>query len=135
MAKFNITDYGFERTVWANIQLAKMCPGNNIAKFEEIMNDEDTANQLETMINITLILNQAFERKATREDPEREPRLLTKDILLDLDDDTLATVCLTALGEMKEGGKVTVEAEPIKKEEAEENQSSLMKAGSYTSAT
>ena len=119
MADFNITDYGFERTVWANIQLAKMCPGNNIAKFEELMNDEDTAKQLETMIDITIVLNQAFERKATRLDPNHEPRLLTKDLLLDLDDNTLATVCFTALGEFKEGGKVTVEAEP-KKEEAEE---------------
>lgn len=121
MADFNISDYGFERTVWANIQLSKMCPGNNIQKFTEVINSDDTEKQLNAMIDIAIILNQAYERKAKRLDPEHEEKLLSRELLLDMDEDTLSTVCLTALGQFKEDGKVTVDAEP-KKEKAEETE-------------
>lgn len=125
--------YKFERTVWANIQLSKLCPGHNIQKFDDLMNTEDTGEQFEAMINIIIIMNKAYERKAKRLDPEHEENYISREELLDMDEDTLSTLCLIALGQFKEDGKVTVEAEP-KKEEAEETELPSMTAGSSSSA-
>jgi len=117
MADFDFQKYRFERTVWANMELAKMCPGNNIAKFEEMMKGDDTVEKLNQMMDIIMIMNKAYERKAKREDPNHEENLITRDMLLDLDEDTLGKVSLAALGQMKADGEVTVEAEPKKNEE------------------
>lgn len=134
MGEFNLKDYKFERTVWANIQLAKLCPGNNIQKFTEVLSNEDTAKQLTTLIEIAVILNEAYERKACHLDPNHEKKLISREMLLDLDENTLSDVCMAALGQYAEDGKTTVDAEP-KKEEAEENESISPTAGSSTSAT
>lgn len=122
MGEFNLKDYKFERTVWANMQLAKLCPGNNIQRFSEILGEEDTVKQLESLIEIALIMNEAYERKASHIDPNHENKLLSKDLLLDLDENTLTDVCMAALGQFSEDGEVTVEAEQ-KKAEAEESES------------
>jgi hypothetical protein len=130
---FDLGEYQFERTVWANMQLSKLCPGGNIGRFTEVLEDEDTSKQLNTMIEVALILNQAAERKAAFLDPSHEKKLLDRELLLCLDENTLSDVCLQALGIFKEDGKITVDAEP-KKEEVEEIGSESMTAGSSTSA-
>lgn len=134
MADYEMMGYHFERTVWANIQLAKMCPGQNIDKFDELLNEPDTVKQFDYFMDIIEIMNKAFERKAKRLDPEHEEKIITREELLDLDEDTLTNMVLTALGSFKEDGEVSVIAEP-KKEEAEETEFQSMKAGSSFSAT
>ena len=131
---FDLGEYQFERTVWANMQLAKMCPGGNISNFTKLLEDEDTSKQLNSMIDIALILNEAAERKASFLDPNHEKHLLSRDLLLCLDEETLSSITLTALGVYQEDGKITVDAEP-KKEEVEEIESESTTAGSSTSAT
>ena len=127
------TKYQFERTVWANMQLAKLCPGKNLQKFDDVMNIEDTEKQLNTMIDIIQIMNKAHERKAKFYDPNHEENLVTTEELLNLGEEELGNLTLMALGQFKEDGKVTVEAEP-KKDEAEETELSSMTAGSFSSA-
>lgn len=134
MADYEMMGYHFERTVWANIQLAKMCPGQNIDKFDELLNEPDTVKQFNYFMDIIEIMNKAYERKAKRLDPEHVEKIITREELLDLDEDTLTNLVLTALGSFKEDGKVSVVAEP-KKEEAEETEFQSMKAGSSFSAT
>lgn len=131
---FDLGEYRFERTVWANIQLAKLCPGGNISKITEILEDEDMANQLNVIMDIVLILNEAAEKKAAFLDPNHEKKLLTKDLLLCLDESKLSDLCMQSLGIFKADGKVTVDAEP-KKEEVEVIESESTTAGSFTSAT
>ena len=131
---FDLGEYRFERTVWANIQLAKLCPGGNISKITEILEDEDMANQLNVIMDIVLILNEAAEKKAAFLDPNHEKKLLTRDLLLCLDESKLSNLCMQSLGIFKEDGKVTVDAEP-KKEEVEVIESESTTAGSFTSAT
>lgn len=133
MAEYTFGGYHFERTVWANIQLAKMCPGNDINKFDEVLNEPDTAKQFNYFMDIVSIMNQAHERKAKRLNPEHEEKLISREELLDMDEDTLTNLVLTALGQFKEDGKVTVVAEP-KKEEVEETEFTSMKAGSSSLA-
>lgn len=134
MADYEMMGYHFERTVWANIQLAKMCPGQNIDKFDELLNEPDTVKQFNYFMDIIEIMNKAYERKVKRLDPEHEEKIITREELFDLDEDTLTNMVLTALGSFKEDGKVSVIAEP-KKEEAEETEFQSMKAGSSFSAT
>jgi hypothetical protein len=133
MENFKITDYAFERTVWANMQLSKLCPGGNISNFTKVLEDEDTSKQLNSMIDIALILNEAAEKKACFLDSTHEKKLLSRELLLNLDEQTLSDTCLTALGIYQEDGKITVDAEP-KKEEVEEIESESTTAGSSTSA-
>ena len=131
---FDLGEYQFERTVWANMQLSKLCPGGNISNFTKLLEDEDTSKQLNSMIDITLILNEAAEKKACFLDPNHEKHLLSRDLLLCLDEETLSNITLTALGVYQKDGEITVDAEP-KKEEVEEIESESTTAGSSTSAT
>ena len=134
MADTNIYGkYKFERTVWANIQLAKLCPGQNIQKFEDLMSTDDTEKQFNTMMDLIIIMNQAYEKKAKRLNPEHEENLISREELLDMDEDTLSTLALIAMGQFKEDGKITVPAEP-KKDGAEESELPSMTAGSSSSA-
>lgn len=130
---FDLGEYQFERTVWANMQLAKLCPCGNISNFTKLLEDEDTSKQLNSMIDIALILNEAAEKKACFLDSTHEKKLLSRELLLNLDEETLSNICLTALGIYKEDGKITVDAEP-KKEKVEEIESESTIAGSSTSA-
>ena len=86
------------------------------------------------MIDIALILNEAAEKKACFLDSTHEKKLLNRELLLNLDEETLSDICLTALGVYREDGKITVDAEP-KKEKVEEIKSESTTAGSSTSAT
>ena len=126
--------YGFERTVWANMQLAKICPGNDIQKLEDMLTQSDTEKQFNAMMEIIEIMNKAYIRKYSRLEPNAEYNAITRDEMLDLDEEELGNLTLLAMGKYKEDGEVTVLAEP-KKEEAEETELSSMTAGSSTSAT
>lgn len=127
-------NYGFERTVWANMQLAKLCPGNNIQKLDELLTNPDTEKQFNSMMDIIEVMNKAFIRKYSKLEPESEYKAITREEMLDLDEDELGKLTVLAMGKYKEDGEVTVEVEPTKKEEAEESESLSMTAGSSTSA-
>lgn len=126
--------YGFERTVWANMQLAKLCPGNNIQKLDELLTDPDTEKQFNSMMDIIEIMNKAYIRKYSKLEPDAEYKTISREELLDLDEEELGNLTLVAMGKYKEDGEVTVLAEP-KKEEAKVNKSSSTTAGSSTLAT
>jgi hypothetical protein len=127
-------NYGFERTVWANMQLAKLCPGNNIQKLDELLTNPDTEKQFNSMMDIIEIMNKAYIRKYSKLEPDAEYKTISREELLDLDEDELGNLTLIAMGKYKEDGEVTVYAEP-KKEEAKVNKSSSTTAGSSTLAT
>lgn len=126
-------DYKFERTVWADIQLAKLCPGNDIKRIEELLTCEDTEKQFNSMMDIITIMNEAYIRKAKKIDPEEDFKLISREELLDLDEDTFTKLTLIAMGKFEKDGEVSVIAEP-KKDEAEETESISMNPGSSTSA-
>lgn len=129
----------FERTVWAERKLAKMCPNNNIKLFPELLQTEDTDKQFEVMEEMIIILHMAYERKKRFEHEEIENIEITKEMLDNLTEDELTKLAVKAFDSFKKDGEVTVEAEP-KKEKAEEitpitTESTLMIPGSSTSAT
>jgi len=133
----NFDELKFARTVWAERQLCKLCPGNNIQKFEELLSTEDTDNQLHTLERVIVIMHEAYDRKEKFLNPEHECTELTEEMLENLTEDELSKLALKAFSDFKIDGEVSVETEPIKKDEAEElpaNESISMIPGSSTSA-
>ena len=135
----NLNDLKFERTVWAERKLAKLCPNNNIKLFPQLFEIEDTDKQFDVMEEMIIIMHLAYERKKRFEHKEIETIEVTKEMLDNLTEDDLTALAVRAFDDFKNHGKVTVEAEP-KKEEAEEDlqttvESTSMTLGSSTSAT
>lgn len=115
----DINEIRFERTVWAERQLAKLCPNNNILKFQEVLATEDTTKQFDALEDMILILHQAYERKMKFLGKKFEPIELTRDILECFNEEDLANLATRAFADFKIDGEVTVDIEPTKKEKAE----------------
>ena len=115
----DINEIKFERTVWAEKNLAKLCPNNNIKLFGEVLSTEDTSKQFEVMQDMIIIMHQAYERKAKFLKQEFERIEVTKEMLDQLNEEELSALAVRAFADFKADGEVTVEAEPIKKEAAE----------------
>ena len=116
---FNIDDIKFERTVWAERQLAKLCPNNNIQNYQNVLATEDTTKQFDVLEEMILIMHEAYERKMKFLKEEYEPIELTRELLECFTEEDLANLATRAFADFKLDGKVTVEAEPIKKGKAE----------------
>ena len=134
----NFDDLKFERTVWAERKLAKLCPNNNIKQFGSVFDSEDTDKQFDAMEEIIIIMHMAYERKQKFYGNEFEHIEVTKEMLDNLDEQALTNLAMRAFKDFKLDGEVTVEAEP-KKEGAEEipqkAESTSTILGSSTSAT
>lgn len=115
----DINEIKFERTVWAERQLAKLCPNNNIQKFQEVLATEDTTKQFDALEDMILILHQAYERKMKFLGKKFEPIELTREILECFNEEDLANLATRAFSDFKIDGEVTVDIEPTKKEKAE----------------
>lgn len=129
----------FERTVWAERKLAKLCPNNNIKLFGQLLDVDDTDKQFDVMEEMIVIMHMAYERKQKFYGNEFEHIEVTKEMLDNLDEDELTALVMRAFKDFKLDGEVTVEAEP-KKEKAEDitpitTESTSMILGSSTSAT
>ncbi len=132
----NFDDIKFARTVWAERQLCRLCPGNNIQHFEKLLSSDDTDNQLEILEQVILIMHEAYDRKKKFLNPDHECTELTQEMLEILTEDELSDLALRAFSDFNIDGKVSVLTEP-KKEEAEEqkmSESISMIPGSSTSA-
>jgi hypothetical protein len=105
----------FARTMWANIQLAKLCPGNDIGRLEEIMNTNVFVKQMDTAINIILILKESYDRRAKYEDKSYEAEPLTRTDLEMLNEEELLDLLNKAFETFGVDGETTVETEPVKK--------------------
>lgn len=133
----NFDELQFERTVWAERKLAKLCPNNNIQLFSKVLETEDTDKQFDVMEEMIVIMHLAWERKQRFMGNEVAHIELTKDMLDNLNEDELSALATRAFDDFKKDGEVTVNIEP-KKEEAEElpaTESTSMIPGSSTSAT
>ncbi len=113
----------FARTMWADIQLAKLCPGNEIGRLEEIMNTNDFVKQMDTAINIILIMKESYDRRAKYEDKSYEAEPLTRTDLEMLNEEELLDLLNKAFETFGVDGETTVETEPVKKGKNEESPS------------
>ena len=109
-----IEDAKFERTCWANMELAKICPNRNIKQLGDILSGEDTFKQLNKMMDVILIMNKAYCRKYNRLEPEEEHYEISREELEDLSDQELIKLVNTAFGDFKEDGETSIEIEEKK---------------------
>lgn len=108
----------FARTTWANIQLSKLCPGNEIGKLQELFETTDFAQQMESMISIILILKDAYDRRAKFEDKDFEPYPLTREILENLDEEEISSLLNKAFETFGIDGETSVETKAKKTKKA-----------------
>lgn len=108
----------FARTIWADKQLAKICPGHNIQRIDEILAGDDTEKQFEFMQKMILILHEAYDRREKFYHPEHEPLVLTMEMLDQLNEDELVRLSNLAFADFNIDAEVTVETEknPKKKD-------------------
>lgn len=118
----SLSEIKLMRTVDANMQLCKLCPGNNMKRFAEVANGDDTEKSFNTMMDVILICNRAAEEFEHYKNPSYEMQLVTKEELKFLTEEQLGNLCVRALDQIKKDGETTVEIKPIKNPvEAEEN--------------
>lgn len=72
----------FLRTTGATIEIAKMCPGEDLGKIEALFNDTSTAKIYENIMKMAVIFNKGYEGReammnGTTADPLKEEELLT----------------------------------------------------------
>lgn len=122
----------FERNVWAEKQLCKLCPNNNIEQLEAALQIEDTAKQMELMQDIIIILHDGYEFKQKiihqRRGEEYQPFEITKKILDCFNEDEMIALVTRALDTFGKDGEVTVEAKP-KKNVSQQKKSTLINPG------
>lgn len=122
--KDKILNMDFARNVWANKRLSRLCPGNNIARFKEVLEIEDTEKQFDAMEDIILVMHEAWEVQMKFSGSEYEPLEVTKMQLDMLDEDELLGLVQRALAVFDKDGEITVEAEPKKGKKKEATKSS-----------
>lgn len=111
----------FERTIWADRQLCKLAPGNNIQRLGEVLGSDDFDVQISAMMQMIRIMNEGYERKAHFIDPTHEMDVVTIEELENLSESELVELSNRAFADLIEDGKTTVEAEQEKKESLPES--------------
>lgn len=113
--KEKIMSMGFARNVWAEKRLCKLCPGNNIQRFMECLQIEDTSKQFDVIQDIISIMHEAYELQMKYSNSDYEPFEVTNEMLeFLLDEEELMELINRALAVFGIEGEVTVEAEPKK---------------------
>lgn len=113
--KQKIMSMGFARNVWAEKRLCKLCPGNNISRFMECLQIEDTSKQFDVIQEIISIMHEAYELQMKYSNSDYEPFEVTNEMIeFLLDEKELMELINRALAVFGIEGEVTVEAEPKK---------------------
>lgn len=116
--KEKIMSMSFARNVWAEKRLCKLCPGNNIQRFMECLQIEDTSKQFDVIQDIITIMHEAYELQMKYSNSDYEPFEVTNEMLeFLLNEDELMELINRALAVFGIEGEVTVQAEPKKNED------------------
>ena len=113
----SIEEIKFARTVAADIELAKLCPGNNIANLQKLIMGPDTPTVMKNIMKVIVILSESYENKRHFQEPDYEPNPVTIEELMYYTEDDLLKLSNIAFSSFEEDGKVSVEAESKKNEE------------------
>lgn len=106
-------EIGFLRTVKTTCDLAEICPDKDLEKLEVLLNS-DVATAQKTAASMMQFLSEGYEMSRHFEDPSYEPRPLTQDEILFLDEKTYAELFKQAVDAFREGAATTVEVEEKK---------------------
>lgn len=116
--ELNGREIGFRRSVLATTKIAEACPGRDLSKLGDMLGS-DIVTSLETAVAFVTALSEAYELHRKREDPTYVPNPVTKEELLDGDEETLMALVMEAVKVYQADGQVTVEAEAPKEKNGE----------------
>lgn len=111
--ELNGREIGFRRSVLATTKIAEACPDHDLGKLGAMLSG-DIITGLETAIVFVCALSEAYELHRKREEPGYTPNPVTREELLDEDEDTLMELVSEGAKVYMNDGKVTVEAEAPK---------------------
>ena len=107
-------EIGFLRTVKTTCDLAEMCPKNDITKLQTLFDGNDVSKTQKASARFISIMSDGYEMRKAYDTPGYEPKPLTVDEILYLSEEEFRSLFMAAVDAFKEGGAVTVEAEPVK---------------------
>lgn len=109
-------EVGFRRTIGADVDLEAICPGEDLNRVGELFGDSGKIGMnIGTLMKVMLILNKWYEATAKLNDPSYEPKPLTEEELLSLDEDTFYALEHEMMSAWAKDTKQTVEAVPTGK--------------------
>ena len=111
----------FRRDWGANIKIAKMCPGHNLSRMQELFAEDDFVVMAGVNTQLLVILSESGERHKAYEDPSYTPRPLTEDEIMMLSDEEVTELLNEAMAAMQTDSKTEIETKPVKKREPGEN--------------
>ncbi len=101
-------EVGFALTVGASIEISKLCPDNDITRIDEVLGSDYVKN-LETTVQMILIMNRAFVSVAKMEG--READSVTEEEILTLAPKKIAEVTQAMMEAFKGDSKGEVDVE------------------------
>ena len=104
----------FLRTVKATSDIAKLCPEQDIERIGELFSGVLPVT-LETGAKLIHYLNEGYEMNKHFEDPSYEPKVISVDEIMYLDQDTFTELVQSAIHGMANGTETSVEVEKSKK--------------------
>lgn len=112
----------FRRTVWATCEIAKLCPGGDLARISEAMGDGFASN-MEVTARIAEILSRADAEARSWEEHNLDAvnMALTAEELMTLDLEEFISVTTAAMAAFNKDAETTVETEPVKKTDGADN--------------
>ena len=110
-------EYGFLFSVGAEQELARLCPGGDLARLGELLTRKD-ADAVGLVVELVCVLSRWHEKARALEEPGYEPRPLTAEELSLLPMAEFAALQNEAMLAMRRDAGQTVEAEPGKKQKA-----------------
>lgn len=115
----DLNNLKFERNIWADQELSKLCPGNDINKLNAMFSDKDFVKQTDISIQAIIILNKAWEEHEHYKDPSHKVDPVRKEDLIFLSEEELGELFDRAMNDCKKDSETTIQTEPIKKSDAE----------------
>lgn len=108
----------FKRTMLADIKIAKLCPGGNIEKINEILQGEDFSKKFDFMVNLLLIMNDCYNSYCDVWDKEADRGIkLNEKLLYTLKSEEIAELTNYAFADFVADGEKEVEAQAKKNED------------------
>jgi len=111
--ELNGREVGFRRSVLATTKIAEVCPNRDISKLGDLLG-ADIVTAIDAAVAFVCALSEAYELHRKREDPAYIPNPVTKEELMDEDEETLMALVMAGVEVFHADGKVTVEAEAPK---------------------
>lgn len=115
----------FKFTVNTAIEIAKICPDNNIERLGEVISGGDFTKTLPDICRFIIAMNHGYESAAKYEDPSHEIDVITMDELLNTEFEDIMKVLDAAMSVYENDSKREIKTEASKNSKGKKTQDKL----------